>query len=86
MQLFKPRPLKFYVIAVIIVLVIVLALRYFILGPSRVSGVFVFCAGFLLGMFGMFVAANLYRSPSIWKSQNRLNAVKDQPIPPNHNN
>jgi len=69
----KNRPLKFYVIATIIALAVVLALRYFILGPSKVLGAAVFCAGFLLGMFGMFVAANLYRSKSIWKNQNRLN-------------
>ncbi|MDD5527810.1 MAG: hypothetical protein PHO56_02420 [Patescibacteria group bacterium] len=69
----KTRQLRFYVISVIIVFAIVLSLRYFILGPSRVLGVAVFCAGFLLGMLGMFIAAHLYRSKSLWKSQNRLN-------------
>jgi hypothetical protein len=74
----KSRSLKFYVLTVIIVLAIVLALRYFILGPSRVFGASIFCAGFLLGMFGMFVAANLYRSKSIWKNQNRLNEPENK--------
>jgi RsiW-degrading membrane proteinase PrsW (M82 family) len=78
MPVTKTRSLKFYVISVIIALTVVLLLRYFILGPSKVLGVAVFCAGFLLGMFGMFVAANLYRSPSIWKSQNRLNEPKNK--------
>jgi hypothetical protein len=69
----KTRPLKFYVIAVVIVLAIVIALRYFIAGPYSLLEISVFCAGFLCGMLGMFLAANLYRSKSIWKNQNRLN-------------
>jgi hypothetical protein len=78
MQLLKTRPLKFYVIATIIALAIVIALRYFIAGSSSLLGVSVFCAGFLLGMFGMFLAANLYRSKSIWKNQNRLNSSENK--------
>jgi hypothetical protein len=76
MPIFKTRPLKFYVVSVVIVFAVILSLQYFILGPSRVLGFFVFCAGFLLGMLGMFIATNLYRSPAIWKSQNRLNEPK----------
>jgi hypothetical protein len=78
MSSLKTHSLKFYVIAVIIAIAIVLALRYFILGPSRVLGAAVFCAGFLLGMFGMFIAANLYKSKSIWKNQNRLNEPENK--------
>jgi hypothetical protein len=74
----KSRPLKFYVIATIIALAIVIALRYFIAGSSTILGVAIFCAGFLWGMLGMFLAANLYRSPMIWKNQNRLNEVKNK--------
>lgn len=78
MPVFKNQSLKFYVIAIVIVLAVVLAARYFILWPSRVLGVFVFCIGFLWGMFGMFIAANLYRSESIWKNQNRLHELKNE--------
>jgi len=72
----KNRPLKFYVIAVIIAMAIVIALRYFIAGQSSLLGISIFCAGFLWGMLGMFLAANLYRSPIIWKNQNRLHEIK----------
>ncbi|HTX86807.1 MAG TPA: hypothetical protein VMC41_01925 [Candidatus Nanoarchaeia archaeon] len=75
---FKIRPLKFYVIAVVIVLALLITLRYFIAGSSSLLEVAVFCAGFLWGMFGMFLAANFYRSKSIWKNQNRLNEPKNQ--------
>jgi hypothetical protein len=78
MQIFKTRPLKFYVVAVVIVLAIVIALHYFIAGPASLLGISVFCAGFLCGMFGMFLAANLYRSKSIWKNQNRLNSSENK--------
>jgi uncharacterized membrane protein (DUF485 family) len=69
----KTRSLKFYVIITIIVLAIVIALRYLIAGTTSLLEVSVFCAGFL---WGMFLAANLYRSPTIWKNQNRLNEKK----------
>jgi len=78
MSLFKTRPLKFYVIAVIIAMAIVIALRYYIAGSKSLPEVSVFCAGFLWGMFGMFLAANLYRSPSIWKNQNRLHLPENK--------
>ena len=53
----KKRPLSLYVTSVIVILIIVNYIHWFL---ARDIGVVIFSAGFLLGMFAMYIAVHLY--------------------------
>ena len=53
------RTLTGYGIAVVIVLAILNGI-FWLVGNPRLQGLNVFSAGFILGMFGMYIAAWLY--------------------------
>ncbi len=57
------KSLLWYVVGVIVVMVVVLCIRWLIGGEPSVQTIEIFCAGFLLGMLGMYIAVHLYR----WK-------------------
>jgi hypothetical protein len=78
MELYKTRPIRFYVIATIVAWVIVLTVVFFLGSGQKFHDAAIVCAGFYFGMLAMFIATNFYCSPMIWKNQNRLNEPKNQ--------
>lgn len=59
----KKYPLKVYVIAVVIVLIILNLLVWYLRGSAESTVVMTFSAGFLLGMLAMYIAVHVYK----WK-------------------
>jgi hypothetical protein len=54
------RTLTSYGIAVILVFAALNGIRWLAGNPPRLHGLDIFSAGFILGMFGMYIAAWLY--------------------------
>ncbi len=78
MQLYKTRPIRFYVIAASVAWVIVLTIVFFFGSSQKFHDAAIVCAGFYLGMLAMFIATNFYCSPMIWKNQRRMNESNKQ--------
>ncbi len=57
----KKYPILIYVIAVVIVWVVILSIVWFTGSPVHFNTLLIFCGGFFIGMFAMWIAAHLYK-------------------------